>query len=700
MVAVAAVLTVDMQAQVAVVAPYGSQSVEGNIASTFPWADALATRRTQIVYDASNFTLQGLTTPFLIQSLRFRPDSSTAGSWVATSLPDVRVDLATSAVDHLALTTTFAANLGPDVTRVFEGAVAVQAGSISGGGPQPWYIDIPLSTPFLYDPAAGDLVVDVQRPGDGWNITARASDAVSATGPLVPRCSYVTSSMPFSATGTISPNLAVVCQFACTPITGLRAWFYANTTAGPAPLTVQFTDGSHSAAPGATLSYQWDLDGDGLSDSTVANPTFTYTGCGDYSVTLTVSDGVNPPDTLTRPQFVRTDVLAVAFTTTPLGSGQWQCTDATTPPATAWAWDFGDDGTIDSTLQNPIAAFGARCSGAIRLTATRACRTATMLRTVLQAPATQAANTTGGFAVLTPYQVGTFFDLQVTAPDGVLVCGVSTATYQAYGPYEVTVWLTPNSYLGKDTNQALWRMVARGQGMMNGGGYSQPIFNEVPLDAPFYLPAGTHGLAVYHEAVFDTSTIVHTSGTSVTGPIVGPDLVFHPSPSAPGLTRGLLFGGNVFAPRRFNGYLHYTKVSLNNQGGYGVFGLGCVGSIGVPGNVVITPPALGMPMRADFTNLAYDVLLFWLGASRSTSAFGPLPLDLALIGAPGCPLRVSFDSPLLLTGTGGVATFQFTLPNTPSLLAQQFFTQGLSFDPLMNPFGMVISDAAAFVIGL
>lgn len=696
--AAATALAGHVLAQVQVVAPNGSAGIEGNTSSLVPWADSLYTWRCQHVYDAAHFVQQGLSTPFLIQSLRFRPDSTTAGSWSANSLPGVRIDLATSTVDHLAVSSVFAANLQPNVTRVFEGTVAVQAGAISGS-PQPWYIDIPLAVPFLYDPSAGDLVVDMQRPGGGWVGSYRAADAVSAAGTVPPLCSRVATSVPLSPTGTVDTSLALVCQFGCVPITGLQAWFHANTTAGPSPLTVSFTDASYSAAPGATLSHQWDFDGDGNIDSTAANPMFTYSGCGNYTVTLIVNDGVHPPSTFTRPQLVRTDELTVNFTTSPLGSGQWQCTDATVPPATAWAWDFGDDGTIDSTAQNPIAAFGVRCSGAIRLTATRACRTGTALRTVLQSPASQAADTGGGFAVLNANTVGTFFDVQVTAPEGVLVCGMSSATYATFGSYELTVWLTPDTYLNKDGNQAAWRRVARGTGTMNGGSYAPPTFNQVPLDAPFYLAPGNHGLAVYHKAALGYSTIVHTSG-AFQGPIAGPDLVLHPSASAPGLTRGGLFSGNTFTPRRFNGYFHYTKVSLNNQGGYGIFGLGCAGSAGVPGNVVVSPPVLGAPMRADFTNIANNVLLFWLGTSRTFASFGPLPFDLGLIGAPGCLVRASFDSPLLLTGTSGVVPFLFTLPNTPSLLAQAFFTQGLSYDPAVNAFGFVSSDAAAFVIGL
>jgi glucose/arabinose dehydrogenase len=63
-------------------------------------------------------------------------------------------------------------------------------------------------------------------------------------------------------------------------------------TSGSAPLTVQF-DGSGSSDPDAadTLSYAWDLDGDGqYDDSTAVAPSYTYTSQGVYTASLRVTD--------------------------------------------------------------------------------------------------------------------------------------------------------------------------------------------------------------------------------------------------------------------------------------------------------------------------------------------------------------------------------------------------------------------------
>jgi glucose/arabinose dehydrogenase/esterase/lipase superfamily enzyme len=63
-------------------------------------------------------------------------------------------------------------------------------------------------------------------------------------------------------------------------------------TSGPAPLLVDFSATGSSDPEGAPLSYAWDLDGDGaFDDSTLAQPSVTYTGTGSRTVQVLVSDG-------------------------------------------------------------------------------------------------------------------------------------------------------------------------------------------------------------------------------------------------------------------------------------------------------------------------------------------------------------------------------------------------------------------------
>jgi len=74
---------------------------------------------------------------------------------------------------------------------------------------------------------------------------------------------------------------------------GLSAVAVATSpTSGAAPLTVSFDGtGSVPAQPGDTLTFAWDLDGDGAyDDSTSPTPSFTYNTAGTYQVRLKVTD--------------------------------------------------------------------------------------------------------------------------------------------------------------------------------------------------------------------------------------------------------------------------------------------------------------------------------------------------------------------------------------------------------------------------
>src|SRR5690606_3596878 len=65
-----------------------------------------------------------------------------------------------------------------------------------------------------------------------------------------------------------------------------EAAFIASPDFGQAPLTVNFTNQSF----GNITSYAWDFNGDGVADSTAANPpAYTYTQPGDYTVSLIVT---------------------------------------------------------------------------------------------------------------------------------------------------------------------------------------------------------------------------------------------------------------------------------------------------------------------------------------------------------------------------------------------------------------------------
>ncbi len=65
----------------------------------------------------------------------------------------------------------------------------------------------------------------------------------------------------------------------------------ADVTSGPAPLTVQFSALQSTDPDNNPLTYGWDFNNDGdFSDSTDAEPVFTFTTSGNYPVSLKVTD--------------------------------------------------------------------------------------------------------------------------------------------------------------------------------------------------------------------------------------------------------------------------------------------------------------------------------------------------------------------------------------------------------------------------
>ncbi len=108
-----------------------------------------------------------------------------------------------------------------------------------------------------------------------------------------------------------------------------RAVAQALPASGPAPLHVQF-DGSASSDPdpGATLFYDWDLDGDGrYDDSALASPKWLYTRAGTVEVGLLVTDDQGATDTAAVTVTVG-DTAPTATVLAPARSLRWKVGDA------------------------------------------------------------------------------------------------------------------------------------------------------------------------------------------------------------------------------------------------------------------------------------------------------------------------------------------------------------------------------------
>ncbi|MCK4694424.1 MAG: PKD domain-containing protein, partial [Candidatus Cloacimonetes bacterium] len=125
----------------------------------------------------------------------------------------------------------------------------------------------------------------------------------------------------------------------------LIADFEGNVTTGVAPLEVQFTDLSEDFT-GVINSWLWDFDNDGIVDSYLQNPVYTYTETGVYTVSLTVSDGVNEDTEIKEDYITITETLNADFegnVTTGVAPLEVQFTDLSedfTGVINSWLWDF------------------------------------------------------------------------------------------------------------------------------------------------------------------------------------------------------------------------------------------------------------------------------------------------------------------------------------------------------------------------
>lgn len=177
-------------------------------------------------------------------------------------------------MDYAAASSTFASNVGADVTTVYAGSVSAQAGAAAT--PNNWYVDIPLAAPFVYDPANGDLTVDI------------ASDASMFTGSTpspvdTPFVATANSTRVYNLTshlatsGTVQANVGIVMEVTYTPLQ-LQTTF-GNNNNGSAGGAVYFDlDVTHPA--GITVT---GLDVNLITAASISGVIDVYTCVGSRS---------------------------------------------------------------------------------------------------------------------------------------------------------------------------------------------------------------------------------------------------------------------------------------------------------------------------------------------------------------------------------------------------------------------------------
>ena len=158
-----------------------------------------------------------------------------------TTIPAIEFTLSTTSATPDNLSSTFASNLGADAVVVY-GAAGVGAplalassGSVSGN-PAPFDIAVVLTTPFHYNPANGNLLLDIQNFGGAGSPTGIQLDGTLVNGDSVSRAYNFGSATAVTANNM--NTLGVVTEFVTVPeprsfllltaagalLVGFRAW--------------------------------------------------------------------------------------------------------------------------------------------------------------------------------------------------------------------------------------------------------------------------------------------------------------------------------------------------------------------------------------------------------------------------------------------------------------------------------------------
>lgn len=197
--------------------PVFPNSSQGNSYSTVPFTGTSGSVRFQQLYDFRGVTLSGYSGPFLIQVMYFREDEGRAAGF-ASIFPDLQINLSTTTRVADDLSSVFAENVGVDDTAVVPRGAFRFLGSDDGSFTA--YIGL-ATNPFYYDPAQGNLLLDVRNFGGGrtlWSNPPFEGPAYVDAWDLVgDRVSSVSANSVDALSGTTS-SLGLVTRLVITPV--------------------------------------------------------------------------------------------------------------------------------------------------------------------------------------------------------------------------------------------------------------------------------------------------------------------------------------------------------------------------------------------------------------------------------------------------------------------------------------------------
>jgi hypothetical protein len=152
------------------IVPGGFENTGGGFQGTAPLRfPGSGGSRTQQVYESQlfgNFGGPRLITAIDLRTFPGAGPSAFFGNTVTAS--NIFINLSTTQFgdEGNALSTTFANNIGGDVTEVYSGGLTLTTTANGNLPVSPFDYTITFQTPFLYDPTLGNLLIDVMIPTD------------------------------------------------------------------------------------------------------------------------------------------------------------------------------------------------------------------------------------------------------------------------------------------------------------------------------------------------------------------------------------------------------------------------------------------------------------------------------------------------------------------------------------------------------
>jgi len=166
-----------------IVVPNGNTSTVGNDTDSPDSGDL----RVQQLIGSGQFASVGGS--LLIDQLSFRLAPGTGSG--SESMTNLNLSLSTSPKSPNTISTTFADNIGSDNTLVFSGAFTDSSLGCAGPAPCPFDININFTTPFVYNPTQGSLLLDIKITGasgtailDSMNFAGPSGGVVGIVGLL------------------------------------------------------------------------------------------------------------------------------------------------------------------------------------------------------------------------------------------------------------------------------------------------------------------------------------------------------------------------------------------------------------------------------------------------------------------------------------------------------------------------------------